>query len=54
MPNAPLGIIGAFIFWILKGFKGRFDELYNDKYNFRNMVVSLIVFLLFIYFYFYR
>jgi hypothetical protein len=35
--------IGAFFFWIFKGFKGSFKELITKEYESRNVIVGYII-----------
>lgn len=37
-----LAPIGAFVCWLFKGFKGSFDDQFNDKYEGRNKGVGLL------------
>jgi hypothetical protein len=39
---------GAFLFWLLKGFKGKFEDEYNKNY-FRNVITTIILWIVIIY-----
>ena len=43
MAKEPWGITGAFVFWMFKGFRGKFEDEFHEKYNVRNMIVVLII-----------
>jgi hypothetical protein len=36
--------IGAFVFWLLKGFKGRFNDFDTDKSSQKNKWVGILTF----------
>jgi hypothetical protein len=40
--------IGGFFFWILKGFKGKLQDLFSDEFNNRNLWTGYILQLVFV------
>jgi len=42
--------IGGFIFWVIKGFKGKIEEQYKEEFENSNLWLGYIVTLLFVIF----
>lgn len=40
--------IGGFIFWVIKGFKGKIEEQYKEEFENRNLWIGYIITLLFV------
>jgi len=49
MSKEPWGILGAFFYWMIKGFKGSLNDEFNTKYNLRNFLTSILIIVIIIF-----